>query len=112
MTAFQLDPSTHAPCTSSTLAFGWLPPPCADAACAVAARPDVVTIAAPASAAVPFKTFRRVDMLVVPLDAFGCVPRPRVENRCPSRTGEGPGPATGARSDWVRRVLADVRFIG
>jgi hypothetical protein len=65
VTAFQLDPSTHAPCTSNTLAFERPPPEPAGAACATELRPGAATTAAPATAAVPFKTVRRVGIPIV-----------------------------------------------
>jgi hypothetical protein len=62
MTWLQLDPSTQAPCTSSTLALGCPPLVPAAAAEAAPARPEAWTAARPASAAVPFNTARRVGM--------------------------------------------------
>ena len=64
ITRLQLDPSTHAPCTSSTLAFGRPLPVPAGAASAAEARPEVCTAAKPANAAVPFNTARRVGVPV------------------------------------------------
>src|SRR5262245_35925872 len=60
VTLFQLDPSTHAPCTSSTLALRPLVP--AGAASAAEARPEVCAAATPAIAAAPFNTVRRVGV--------------------------------------------------
>src|SRR5438034_4777030 len=62
MTWLQLDPSTHAPWTSSTLALGCPPPVRAGVACAGSARPEAWTAARPANAAVPFNTARRVGL--------------------------------------------------
>lgn len=62
MTRLQLDPSTHAPCTSSTLAFGCPLLVPAGAASAAGARPEAWTAARPANAAVPFNTARRVGV--------------------------------------------------
>lgn len=53
MTRLQLDPSTHAPCTSRTLAFGYPLLVPARAAFAAEARPEACTAAKPASAALP-----------------------------------------------------------
>jgi hypothetical protein len=64
ITRLQLDPSTHAPCTSSTLAFGRPLPVPAGVASAAGARPEVCTAAKPANAAVPFNTARRVGVPV------------------------------------------------